>query len=100
MAFNLEATQREGRVSERTAVMAGTIAGAAVGIAVAYLFFTERGRAFRDRLEPTIDDLRQDFARFQKTFEKVGAMASDGVRVFQEFNTARGQRFPNDATSH
>jgi gas vesicle protein len=88
-------------VSERTAVLAGAIAGAAIGLAVGYLFFTERGRSLRDRIEPTVDDLRQDFERFQKTIEKVGAMANDGVRVFQEFNTARGQgRVPDDATSH
>lgn len=88
-------------MNERTAVLAGTIAGAAVGIAVAYLFFTERGREFRERLEPTIDDLKHDFARFQKTIEKVGAMANDGVRVFQEFSAARGQKgFADDATSH
>jgi gas vesicle protein len=88
-------------VNERTAVLAGTIAGAAVGIAVAYHFFNERGRGFRERLEPTIDDLRQDFARFQKTIEKVGAMANDGMRAFQEFSTARGQKgFSDDATPH
>ena len=100
MASNLEGTQREGRVNERTAVLAGSLAGAMVGIAVAYLFFTERGHGFRDRLEPTIDNLRQDFARFQKTIEKVGVMANDGVRVFQEFNSARGSsRFSDDATT-
>jgi gas vesicle protein len=88
-------------VNERTAILAGTIAGAMVGLAVTYLFFTERGRGFRDRLEPTIDNLRHDFERFQKTIEKVGVMANDGVRVFQEFNSARGQnRYSDDATSH
>ena len=101
MASNLEGTQREGRVSERTAVFAGTLAGAMIGMAATYLFFTERGRGFRDRLEPTIDNLLQDFARFQKTIENVGVMANDGVRVFQEFNSARGSsRFSDDATSH
>jgi hypothetical protein len=101
MAPILEARQTEGRVSERTAVVAGTLAGAAVGVAVAYLFFTERGRTFRDRLEPTIDGLREDFARFQSTVEKVGVMAGEGVRAFNEFNAARSQgRFPGDATSH
>jgi hypothetical protein len=101
MALNLEASEREGSVSERTAVMAGAIAGGAVGIAVAYLFFTERGRDMRDRLEPTIDSLRHDFERFQKTIEKVGVMANDGLRAFHEFNAARGQgRMSGDATSH
>ena len=87
-------------MSERTVVMAGALTGAAVGVVMAYLFFTERGRGFRDRIEPTVDGLKQDFARFQATFEKVGAMANEGMRAFQEFNTARLGRFPGDATSH
>jgi gas vesicle protein len=65
--------------------------GALVGAAAAYLFFTNRGRGLRDRMEPMVDDLRQEFARFQRTFEKVGTMASDGVRVFNEFNAARAE---------
>jgi len=88
-------------VSERTAVITGAIAGAAAGVALGYLFFTDRGRAVRERIEPAIDDLRAEFARFQQTFEKVGAMAADGIRAFQEFNNARGQgRFSDDSTAH
>ena len=87
-------------MSERTAVMAGTVIGALTGAFAAYLFFTERGRTLRERLEPTIDDLRQEFARFQRTIEKVGDMANDGMRAFNEFNAARLQQFPDDRTSH
>jgi gas vesicle protein len=76
--------------------------GALIGAAAGYLFFTERGRSFRDRMEPTMDDLRQEFGRFQRTIEKVGEMASEGMRVVQEFNTARSQsQYPTDrGTSH
>ena len=38
-----------------------------------------------------MDDLRHEFGRFQRTIEKVGEMASEGMRVVQEFNTARSQ---------
>jgi hypothetical protein len=97
----LEATQREARVSERTAVITGAIAGAAAGIAVTYLFFTDRGRSVRARMEPAVDNLRDEFTRLQRTFEKVGAMAADGIRAFEEFNAARSQaRFTNDSTAH
>ena len=42
-----------------------------------------------------------EFARFQRTFEKVGVMASEGMRAFQEFNAARGQSpFTTGGTSH
>ncbi len=88
-------------MNERTAVTAGAIVGALVGAAASYLFFTERGRMMRDRLEPAVDDLRREFARFQGTIEQVGRMANDGMRVVQEFNNARSQsQFPGGGTSH
>jgi len=69
--------------------MAGAVVGALVGAAAAYLFFTDRGRDVRNRFEPMVDDLRQEFTRFQRTIEKVGSMASEGMRVVNEFNAAR-----------
>jgi gas vesicle protein len=83
------------------AVLAGAMAGAITGAFAGYLFFTEGGRVLRDRMEPAVDDMRQEFARFQKTIEKVGQMANDGLRVVHEFNAARSQsQFPGTRTSH
>jgi len=77
------------------------VVGALVGAAAAYLFFTDRGREMRDRIEPLVDDLRHEFARFQRTFEKVGDMASEGVRIVNEFNAARSESpFRGGTTSH
>jgi gas vesicle protein len=82
-------------------LVAGALVGAAVGMAASYLFFTERGRGLRDRLEPFVDDLRHEFTRFQRTIQKVGDMATEGMRVVDEFNTARSQaQFPGGRTSH
>ena len=79
----------------------GAAIGAFVGAFVTYLFFTERGREMRQRMEPTVDGLRDEFAKFQRTLEKVGDMANEGLRVVQEFNAARTQsQFPSDRTSH
>lgn len=86
-------------MSEQSRVMASAVAGALIGVAVGYLFFTERGRVLRDRMEPAMDDLRNEFGRFQRTIEKVGEMASEGMRVVQEFNAARGQsQYPTGGT--
>jgi hypothetical protein len=76
--------------------------GALVGAAAAYLFFTNAGRAMRDRLEPAVDDLIREFHKFRGTLEKVGDMANDGMRAFQEFQQARAQAdFPSGGrTSH
>jgi hypothetical protein len=80
-------------------LLIGAALGAACGTALAYALFTESGRHIRERMEPAIDDLRREFARFQKTFEKVGDLANDGLRVFEEIRTARG-RYPTDLRSH
>ena len=87
-------------MNEQSRVLASAVVGALVGAAVGYLFFTERGREIRDRLEPGMDGLRQDFGRFQRTLEKVGEMASEGMRVVQEFNTARSNSQYPGGTSH
>ena len=90
-------------MSEQSRLMAGAVVGALVGAAAAYLFLTDRGRELRDRLEPMVDDLRQEFARFQRTFEKVGDMANEGLRVVNEFNAARSEspfRSGGGSTSH
>jgi gas vesicle protein len=89
-------------VSEQFRVVGMAAVGALVGAAAGYLFFTERGRVMRDRMEPAIDDLRHEFMRFQGTIQKLGDMASDGMRVVNEFQAARaqGSPFPQNRTSH
>lgn len=87
-------------MNEQSRVMASAIVGALVGAAVGYLFFTERGRVLRDRMEPSMDELRREFGRFQRTLEKVGEMASEGLRVVQEFNSRSGSPYPPDGLSH
>jgi gas vesicle protein len=88
-------------VNERQMLILSAVAGAVAGVAAGYLFFTERGRVWRDRLEPMVDDLRQEFSRFQRTAQKVGDMATEGMRVVEEFNTARAQsQSPSGRTSH
>ena len=74
--------------------------GALVGAAASYLFFTGRGRVLRDRIEPAIQELQNEFMRFQGTFQQVGRMASEGARVVQEFTSARASQFPGSGTSH
>jgi gas vesicle protein len=80
--------------------MAGALIGALVGAAAAYLFLTEGGRQVRERMEPALDNLRSDFYRFKGTIEKLGDMANEGMRVVNEFQSARGQSFGSSGTSH
>ena len=75
--------------------------GALIGAAAGYLFFTDRGKTLRDRMEPMVDDLRREFMKFQQTAQKLGDMANQGMRMYSEFNTARMQGgFGSDRMSH
>jgi len=89
-------------VNETRAITLGAIVGAAVGAAAGYLFFTERGKYVRERFEPAVEELRTEFARFQKTVERLGEMANDGIRAVNEFNAARAQSsaYRGSQTSH
>ena len=103
MAPVLERTQqiRGGRVSEQSRILGMALVGALVGAAVGVVFFTERGRMLRERMEPAVDDLRREFQRFQGTIQKLGDMANEGMRVVNEFQAARAQSsFPQNRTSH
>ena len=88
-------------MGEQSRVVASAVAGALLGALAGYLFFTSRGKELRDRMEPALDDLRQEFSRFQRTVAKVGEMAVEGLRVVDEFNAARTQgHYPPGGTSH
>jgi gas vesicle protein len=87
-------------VSTQSQITVCAVCGAIIGAAAGYLFFTPAGRALRERIEPAMDDLRRDFARFEKTIEKVGDLANDGLRMVNEFNNARSQAIPSSSASH
>lgn len=87
-------------MNEQSQVLFGAVFGAVVGAAAGYLFFTERGRVLRDRIEPAIDDVRREFMRFQKTIKKAGELTTDGVRFVNGFNQARAQASPTHPASH
>ena len=87
-------------MNTQSQVIFGAVVGTIVGAAAGYLFYTEHGRELRNRMEPAIDEMRREFTRFQKTIEKVGELANDGMRVVNEFNQARTQVYPTAPTSH
>ena len=82
-------------MNDQSRMCLGAAVGALVGAGAAYLFFTDRGRGMRDRLEPAVDDLRREFMRFQRTIGKVGDLAGEGFRAVAEFKAARSQSRPH-----
>ena len=92
--------QEGGRVNDQSRMVFGAALGAVCGAAAAYLFFTERGRGVRERLEPAIDDFRREFTRFQSTIAKVGDLANEGMRAMADFKASHSQYPSSGSTSH
>ena len=54
-------------------MLLGACAGAALGAACGYLFFTERGRVLRDELAPRVTDLVAEIRRAKGTAARARA---------------------------
>jgi hypothetical protein len=46
------------------------VLGAVTGVAIGYLFFTDHGRQFRERIEPTLETWLAELSRLRDTAEK------------------------------
>jgi hypothetical protein len=58
--------------------------GAVLGGLAAYMFFTERGRAWRRQLEPQLDDLMRELHEFRATVARASSVAGQGWRLLNE----------------
>lgn len=72
----------EERVDDKA--VAATIVGAVIGGIVGYLFFTERGRALRRRLEPALDDFANELHSFRGTVQRAADVANEGWKLLNE----------------
>ena len=52
--------------------------GAVAGLAFGYLFFTEHGRQFRERLEPALDTWLRELSRLRETADKARLAYTEG----------------------
>jgi gas vesicle protein len=69
---------------EKTGVLIGLVAGAALGGAAGWLFFTEDGRRFRARLEPLVEDIADGALRLRETARRAERAASESWRTLRE----------------
>lgn len=58
--------------------------GAAVGAAAAYLFFTDRGRQLRHRIEPALENFAVELNNFRGTLTKASGVATEGWKLLNE----------------
>ena len=71
-------------MTERDQVYLVTLAGAAIGGAIGYFFFTGKGRQLREQLEPAVENLAEELTRFRGTLLKAATVANDGWGLMNE----------------
>ena len=69
---------------EKTGVLIGLVAGAAIGGAAGWLYFTADGRRFRARLEPLVGDLAEGAMRLRDTALRAERAASESWRTLRD----------------
>jgi len=74
----------EASVEDNSRAIAAAVLGGVVGALAGYLFFTERGRAWRRQLEPAIDDMARELNHLRSTLTKAGGVASEGWKLLNE----------------
>jgi gas vesicle protein len=63
---------------------AAILAGAVIGGAAGYLFFTDRGRSLRRQIEPALEDLARELISFRATIQKAAGVANEGWKLLNE----------------
>ena len=69
---------------ERTGMLIGLVAGAAIGGAAGWLYLTEDGRRFRARIEPLLQDLADRALRLRDSALNAEHAASESWRAARE----------------
>jgi gas vesicle protein len=78
-------------MNDQSRVLVASLAGAAIGGLVGYLYLTANGRRLRDELEPRLDEFSQEIRKLRSTVNKAQAVASEGWRSLHELIGERPQ---------
>ena len=76
---------RHGGLSPSTTLALGAVTGLALG----YLFFTEHGRQFRERVEPMLDTWLRELSRLRDTADKARLAYTEGRDSLAAMTRAR-----------
>jgi hypothetical protein len=90
----------EASVSDNSRAIAAAVLGGVLGAMAGYLFFTERGRAWRRQIEPAIDDIARELNHFRATVHKASGVASEGWKLLNEALGEQSAPSPRYPTTH
>lgn len=78
-------------MTERSQVLAATMAGAAVGGLIGYLFFTASGRRLRGEIEPRLSEMSRELVRLRDTVVHAYAAVDEGRRSLERMAPEAGR---------
>jgi hypothetical protein len=78
-------------VSDQSRIALSVLAGAVIGGVAGFLMFTERGRRFRDEIQPQLDQLAREMQNLQELTLRVRDTATDSWRQVESFVGELGQ---------
>lgn len=84
-------------MSERSQVVGATLAGAAIGGLVGYLFFTASGRRLRSEIEPRVIEASREIVRVRDAVTQAFAVIDEGRRSLERL-AGEPDRWPVYAT--
>ena len=91
-------------MSERSQVVAATLAGAAIGGLIGYLYFTAGGRRLRGEIEPRLTEASRDIVRVRDAMSDAFAAIEEGRRSLQRLASQLARppvyEAPADADEH
>jgi hypothetical protein len=73
-------------VSERSQVVGATLAGAAIGGLIGYLFFTASGRRLRGEIEPRVVEASREIVRVRDAVAQAFSAIEDGRRSLERLS--------------
>ncbi len=76
------------------------MAGAVIGALAGYIFFTERGRAIRYSIDPTLEDLRRELVQFRSTMQKIAGVANEGWEMLNDTIGSVGRQSRRMPSAH
>jgi gas vesicle protein len=83
-------------------VIAATLVGAALGGLAGFLFFTERGRAMRRKVEPALEDFVRELSSLRGSVQHAADVAGESWRMLNDMIREPAQpshRFPGGQMS-
>jgi gas vesicle protein len=79
-------------MDDRSAILIGALAGALIGGAAGYLYFTESGRRVREEFEPRMNDVIAELQRARLAAARAVNAAGEGWQSVRQMDSTRRSR--------